>query len=268
MQNLLSANLFHLRRHKAFWAAAGFMVVYALAEAVGLYRQGDSVVGDGLFAFLSFFGVVLAAFCTLYLGTEYHDGTIRNKVAAGFRRGQIYGAYLLACLLGGVILWAVYVVVYLAVGLPLLGGELGSPVQLGTSLLGCLLITAVWVSLYTCLVNLIRAKSTVTAAAILLAFAMLLGSMFLYSRLDEPQVYPYTDRGFVAGEINPNYLQGAQRAVYEALFDLLPDGQGMQILTQSVEAPRELGIHAGVAVGLVALTTGLGAAGFQRKNLK
>ena len=268
MQNLLSANLFYLRRHKAFWVAAGFMVVYALAEAVGLYRQGDSVVGDGLFAFLSFFEVVLAAFCTLYLGTEYHDGTIRNKVAAGFRRGQIYGAYLLACLLGGVILWAVYVVVYLAVGLPLLGGELGSPVQLGTSLLGCLLITAVWVSLYTCLVNLIQAKSTVTAAAILLAFAMLLGSMFLYSRLDEPQVYPYTDRGFVAGEINPNYLQGAQRAVYEALFDLLPDGQGRQILTQSVEVPRELGIHAGVAVGLVALTTGLGAAGFQRKNLK
>lgn len=186
MQNLLSANLFQLRRHKAFWAAAGFMVVYALAEAVGLYRQGDSVVGDGLFAFLSFFGVVLAAFCTLYLGTEYHDGTIRNKVAAGFRRGQIYGAYLLACLLGGVILWAVYVVVYLVVGLPLLGGELGSPVQLGTSLLGCLLITAVWVSLYTCLVNLIQAKSTVTAAAILLAFAMLLGSMFLYSRLPIP----------------------------------------------------------------------------------
>ena len=121
MQNLLSANLFHLRRHKAFWAAALFMVVYALAEAVGLYRQGDSVVGDGLFAFLSFFGVVLAAFCTLYLGTEYHDGTIRNKVAAGFRRGQIYGAYFLVCLFGGVILWAVYVVVYLAVGLPLLG---------------------------------------------------------------------------------------------------------------------------------------------------
>lgn len=166
------------------------------------------------------------------------------------------------------ILWAVYVVVYLAVGLPLLGGELGSPLQLGTSLLGCLLITAVWVSLYTCLVNLIQAKSTVTAAAILLAFAMLLGSMFLYSRLDEPQVYPYTDRGFVAGEINPNYLQGTQRAVYEALFDLLPDGQGMQILTQSVEAPKELGIHAGVAAGLVLLTTGLGVSGFQRKNLK
>ena len=262
MQNLLSANLFHLRLHKAFWAAALFMVVYALAEAVGLHRQGDSVVGDGLFAFLSFFGVVLAAFCTLYLGTEYHDGTIRNKVAAGFRRGQIYGAYLLACLFGGVILWAVYVVVYLAVGLPLLGGELGSPVQLGTSLLGCLLITAVWVSLYTCLVNLIQAKS------ILLAFAMLLGSMFLYSRLDEPQVYTYTDRGFVAGETNPNYLQGAQRTVYEALFDILPDGQGLQILAQSVEVPGELGIHAGVAAGLVVLTTGFGVSGFQRKNLK
>ena len=241
MQNLLSANLFHLRRHKAFWAAAGFMVVYALAEAVGLYRQGDSVVGDGLFAFLSFFGVVLAAFCTLYLGTEYHDGTIRNKVAAGFRRGQIYGAYFLACLLGGVILWAVYVVVYLAVGLPLLGGELGSPVQLGTSLLGCLLITAVWVSLYTCLVNLIQAKSTVTAAAILLAFAMLLGSMFLYSRLDEPQVYTYTDRALWRGRPTPTTSKAPSGPCMRPCLTSCPTARGCKSSPSRWRYPRNWG---------------------------
>lgn len=51
-------------------------------------------------------------------------------------------------------------------------------------------------------------------------------------------------------------------------FDILPDGQGLQILAQSVEVPGELGIHAGVAAGLVVLTTGFGVSGFQRKNLK
>ena len=36
------------------------------------------------------------------------------------------------------------------------------------------------------------------------------------------------------GGVNPNYLQGKQRVVYEILYDLLPDGQGMQILSGEV----------------------------------
>lgn len=142
---------FHLLRHKAFWVSVLFMALYGGMEAVGLYRQGAEKLSDGLFAGLTFLGVVLAAFCSLYLGTEYQDGTLRNKVTAGYRREQIYFSCLLACLGGGLLIWGSYLAAYLAVGLPLLGGKMGDWALVGGSCLGTLLLLMVYVCLYTCL---------------------------------------------------------------------------------------------------------------------
>lgn len=134
------------------------MALYGGMEAVGLYRQGAEKLSDGLFAGLTFLGVVLAAFCSLYLGTEYQDGTLRNKVAAGYRREQIYFSCLLACLGGGLLIWGSYLAAYLAVGLPLLGGEMGDWALVGGSCLGTLLLLMVYVCLYTCLVSWLQAR--------------------------------------------------------------------------------------------------------------
>lgn len=223
------------------------MALYGGMEAVGLYRQGAEKLSDGLFAGLTFLGVVLAAFCSLYLGTEYQDGTLRNKVTAGYRREQIYFSCLLACLGGGLLIWGSYLAAYLAVGLPLLGGKMGDWALVGGSCLGTLLLLMVYVCLYTCLVSWLQAKATAAAAAILLAFAMLFGGLYLYNRLDEPPSYPDSYRqenGQMLqqpGGVNPNYLQGKQRVVYEILYDLLPDGQGMQILSGEVASPPGTG---------------------------
>lgn len=263
MGNLLSSNLFHLRRSKAFWAALLFMAGYGLVEAVGLWRQGGNLSG-GLFAGLAYQGIALAVFCGLYLGTEYSDGTVRNKVSAGYRRGRIYGAYLLACLLGGLGIFAAYLLAYLAAGLPLLGWEPMAWGQVLWGLLGGGLLTLTCVSLYTCLACLIQTKATVAAAVILLAFALFFGGMYVYTCLDEPAF-----SAGQAGELpNPKYLRGTQRQVYEVVYDLLPQGQAMQILTGGADTPRERGAQTAAALAVAAVTSGLGAAGFGRKNLK
>ena len=42
--------------------------------------------------------------------------------------------------------------------------------------------------------------------------------------------------------MNPNYLQGKQRVVYEIFcMTCSPDGQGMQILSGEVASPRHWG---------------------------
>ena len=145
-KNLLSANLFHLRRHKAFWAAACSWWSTP-GGGRGPVPPGDSVVGDRLFAFLSFFGVVLAAFlypCTWAPNTttdcirqqgggRVPPGTDLWGLPSGlpFRRGDPLGG-----LCGGL----------LPGGASLLGVSWAARPVPGTSLLGCLLITAVWVS--------------------------------------------------------------------------------------------------------------------------
>ena len=140
--------------------------------------------------------------------------------------------------------------------------------------MGTLLLLMVYVCLYTCLVSWLQAKATAAAAAILLAFAMLFGGLYLYNRLDEPPSYPDSYRqenGQMLqqpGGVNPNYLQGKQRVVYEILYDLLPDGQGMQILSGEVASPQALGRNAGASLLLMGLTTALGLGEFRRKDLR
>ena len=70
------------------------------------------------------------------------------------------------------------------------------------------------------------------------------------------------------GGVNPNYLQGKQRVVYEILYDLLPDGQGMQILSGEVASPQALGRNAGASLLLMGLTTALGLGEFRRTDLR
>ena len=38
---------------------------------------------NGFFARALFIGIILAVFCSLFIGTEHNDGTIRNKIIVG-----------------------------------------------------------------------------------------------------------------------------------------------------------------------------------------
>lgn len=78
----------------------------------GCTARAQEKLSDGPVCRVTFLGVVLAAFCSLYLGTEYQDGTLRNKVTAGYRREQIYFSCLLACLGGGLLIWGSYLAAY------------------------------------------------------------------------------------------------------------------------------------------------------------
>ena len=66
MRNLLRANFSRLWKSKALWLCAA-----------------------GAFAFS-------AAFLSLFLGVEYQDGTLRNKIIAGHARWKVYAASLLS----------------------------------------------------------------------------------------------------------------------------------------------------------------------------
>ena len=77
---------------------------------------------DGqLFTFAMFIGIVLSTFCGLFLGIEYGDGTIRNKVVVGHKRSSIYLANLITCIAAGLAMCAAFMLVYVAVGIPLIG---------------------------------------------------------------------------------------------------------------------------------------------------
>ena len=55
-------------------------------------RQTQTInrIDNGFFGCALFIGIVMAVFCSLFIGTEYSEGTIRNKIIIGQKRGAVY----------------------------------------------------------------------------------------------------------------------------------------------------------------------------------
>ena len=99
MRNLLHANLSRLRRDGTFW----FMLVLIFACSAGTMLLWGRNVAESLdhyyFRLSAYMGLYFAIFAALFLNTEYSEGTIRNKLAVGHVRRDVYLANYFTLLL-------------------------------------------------------------------------------------------------------------------------------------------------------------------------
>ena len=91
MTKLLSANFLRLKKNKVFWGGLILMAAWGIFVPVKLHMDAIEMnyadrVEDGFFACAMFIGIFIAVFCSLFLGTEYNDGTMRNKIIVGGKR--------------------------------------------------------------------------------------------------------------------------------------------------------------------------------------
>ena len=99
MLKLLRANFSRLWRTNTFWGAMALLALIGAAIPLKFLidnRSGASAwtpdTACFTFAFLS--PILLSLLAALFIGSEYSDGTMRNKCVAGHRRGSIYLANL------------------------------------------------------------------------------------------------------------------------------------------------------------------------------
>ena len=275
MRNLLSANFLRLKKSHLFWgilvlgaAFAGFRIFSLVSDQIDYGIPSN--LDDALFTYAQLVGLTAAVFTSLFLGTEYSDGAIRNKVASGCSRVSIYLAGFLTVFAASVLSLMAYWIVVLAAGIPLL-----DPLRMGAgevlfTVLGVLLMTAAFCAIFTLITMNCSHKAANAVVCILLFFGLLMASTYVYSRLEAPEYtadYIITVDGLDRTEPvpNPRYLQPGPRAVFEFFRDLLPTGQSIQYSIQAVTNPVRLLL---CSLGLIALFTGAGAALFRRKDLK
>lgn len=286
MTKLLSANFLRLWKSRAFLVCLALCVVLGALGAFGEFRFQVSVGADlsvpevsayksllegEFFGYAPLIGLVAAALIALFLGTEYSDGTIRNKLVVGQPRLAIYFANLIIGFAASLLCMAGYMLSCLAAGAPLLGWFTKPAPLLLTAVGGSVVMLAAFCAIFTAISMNCAKKSTSVAACLLAAFAGLVAAAVLYSMLDAPEFitgYEMAVNGEIVQAIpepNPMYLTGMKRAVYQFLFDLLPTGQSLQYTMLGFTDPVKL---MALSAAVCAAFTAAGAALFRKKDLK
>ena len=277
MRNLLASNFSRLRKNKVFWFGMAVMLIWAVTymrngcrqalRSMPVYRYG---IDHYYFFYALPLGMVCAVFTSLFLGTEYSDGAIRNKLIIGHTRIQVYLAGFLTCYAATLLMLASWLLSAL-VALPVLGAFRMGTAGLTQYLLLSVLLAAAYCAIFT-LVAMLAANKTTSAVFSMLLFLILLScGSSVYNRLNEEEmtsnVIITTDSGMQMGapEPNPDYISGPKRTVYEWLLDLLPGGQATQLEALSVTHPVRMLILSGF---LTVFVTAGGLYLFCRKDLK
>lgn len=276
MGNLLRANFLRLWRDKAFWVSMGVSFGVAVFMVLDDFRNAQQYgyatsMDAELFKYAAFIGIMAGALIPLFMGTEYSDGAIRNKIIVGQSRLSIYFSALITDFAACLLCSAAYLLGCVGLGIPLLGWFTQPPALLLTALLGTLLMTAAFCAVFTFVSMNVSRKSTAVVICLLGVFVAFIGALYLHSMLEQPefiQGYEMNINGQVISaptEPNPNYLTGAKRELYQFIFDLLPTGQSVRYCSLVIPDPVRL---MAMSLAVTVLFTAGGVALFRKKDLK
>lgn len=280
MRKLLSANFSRLWRSKIFWvleilsaiAGAGFYILAIINEkniGNGWFLDNGNYY---LFVVLVYAGAIIAVFSSFFIGTEYSDGTIRNKLNVGCSRNSIYLANLIVVVTSGVLFTITHIVASVAVGLPLLGSLIWQALApIGWRIPTTIIMLLCYAAVFTFIAMQDSNKSRSLLISFVLALAIIFGGLFTNSRLNEPEL---TSRmvmqanGSYQREFNlpnPRYITGATRTIYTLVDACIPASQSFNI----ARSEGEFNMLAIVCqLGVTAVLTVTGVILFKKKDIK
>lgn len=272
MHKLVSAGIYRVKKSKLLWGLVIFSALFVAYMTYSFYRnqqdyQVEVHTEDMMFTIFNFLGVLIAVFVSVYIGTDYSDGTIKNKLIVGYARWEIYLSNLIISTLAGTLIALAYMVLATGIGIAMFGLPQLSMAALALAYLDSFLLILCFSSLYTMLAMLISNRTTAAITAILLAFGMMFFASYTLYHLSQPPTTPQmnVDTKEIRNVPNPGYLTGEKRELYEFMIKVNPAGQGFLLPGLKPQELQILWLYSGV---LTLITTGGGYLLFQRKDLK
>ncbi len=281
MRNLISANFAKLKKDKFFWFAFFLMfswsTIQLLAPLIEAVQNPDFELPtlDALFVqYYPLIGGLCAILTGLFIGREYSDGTIRNKVIAGHSRSVIYLSNFVVSTAAGWFLNIAWIIPMLLIGIPCFG-MFSSPFTIAAYTLVSLLMIAALTAVFSVFAMLITNKTNSSISIICaFLFVLMLGSA-CYNQLCEPEIIRGGDivveeDGNVSMEKlepqnNPAYVSGNTRKILTFVRDFLPTGQAIQMANEEKIDPPIMLLYSSV---IIVLSTYIGIIVFRKKDLK
>lgn len=224
-----------------------------MLEIAGITIQGFCL-DYYFFRFANVIAFAVGVFCSFFVGIEYSDGTLRNKITVGHSRKAIYLANFITNAAAGCILYTVYMVVDLCVGLPLMGAfqrfGLREIITLILCAYGVMISLAAMFTMVTMLVSS-------RVFSFMICMCGLLAALFFGIH----QLNMLSDAVFWMGE--------SRRGITVFFLNFLPGSQLMEFFAlQADTGERNPYVMLGGSVFFVLVSTVFGIFVFRRKQLK
>lgn len=267
MNRLMHAYYIRIRKYKLLWI--GLIVVLILAGIMVNTRYKESqllpdyqVSIEGVYTYICFLiGIISAVYVSCFVGTEYSDGTIRNKIGVGFHRNTVYLSNYFAGFLSCFFIMVIWYLFIFTIGNALIGSK-GMEVNNTLQVIGVsILMLASCTAINTAIAMNYDNKTNVVIIEILFWFAFFIISTIISRKLAQPELIEQPI-GLVPNE---HYVKGTTRKVYELLTSWLPTGQVYTIVSYGTVDKVQACI--GSIVIIVVSTVG-GMCMFQKKNIK
>ncbi|MEA5004296.1 MAG: ABC transporter permease subunit [Christensenella sp.] len=288
MRNLIRANFVRLVHDKVFWIVTAALLILGFVILGGQYqamKETDVTVflESSILGVFLLVGIALAIFAPLFIGTEYSDGTMRNKLAAGAKRTHIYFAHFITCAIAGILIDVVYLAIISSLGFALLGTLVTPVTTLLIWIAVGILLTLSWAAIFTLITMLVTSKAVSAIVCVLLAVVLMVAGSNLCMSLKEPEFYDgmvsdvvndaeaedgmqtQYNMQYVEKIPNPKYIPPEQRPFVQAIADILPAGQAQQLTWLEVPQPWRLMLY---SAAIIVIANGLGVFVFRRKDLK
>lgn len=219
---------------------------------------------------------VLPVFVGIFVGTEYSDGTIRNKMIVGHLRADLYLSKLIVCSLADEILMFANIAVLWILGKLLVGGTSLTAAQFLAYLSVIFFATLSLTAILLLIAMSVQSKAAGSVSCILFVLIMMFSSLFVFQSLSaqeyievpsEVNINTDTEEADIVyeKEKNPRYLTGIKRRIYSTINDVLPFSQIYQFGMTDVEQPGVMMIY---DCFILIFTTGIGIVILKKKNLK
>lgn len=280
MSNLLRSDFRRLWRSKLFYLGTiAVMVAVAYTLLNNVYYMStmkDLIipVDNLLFMGTLVIGYAVSIVTCLLVGTEYSDGTMRNKMVVGHERCSIYFSHFITTTFAALFMMVVGSAIIIAIGLPIMGGFESSCKILLPQILCCLLSIVALNAMVLMFAMLIPSKTISVIVCLLLVIVLtLVLPTTLWAKLDAEPMIPemnYTDSDGIMHIIpetpNPNYVTGIKRSILQICYDMIPTNQMYQY--SYAQLPKNIGLFPLYSVIFTGIFSTAGICIYKRRDLK
>lgn len=234
MNKLLRANFSRLFRSKIFYTGIGIMLIYPVFSIISQYFDAQSYsyiawLEDSLWTSGAILPFIMGVLVPTFIGTEYSDKTLRNKLIVGHTKQKIYISNMITMLTAAVIMLLIWNIVYFSLGIALL--SIGKTIF--TDFLICLetlMASLLFTALLVMISMFVSSKSGSSVLCLLTVLILIFFGVWLLTKLSQEEYisgYRLYSTYITDDEDEPVDLEDTELTTWEEMVpnpDYIPEG--------------------------------------------